>query len=96
MYQRWLTFSRIVVVLMAAAVVVGIAGCGSQSSQPPPPPTPPNKTLTSIQITPANPSVAAGSTQQFAAMGTFSDGSTSDLTASVTWTSVRQQLCNHQ
>jgi 6-phosphogluconolactonase (cycloisomerase 2 family) len=58
-----------------------LSGCnGSQSS-------PPVKTLTSIEITPANPSVAAGSTQQFAASGTFSDGSTSDVTTSVGWSS---------
>ena len=35
-------------------------------------------TLTSIAVTPANPSVAAGKTQQFTATGTFSDSSTQD------------------
>jgi hypothetical protein len=45
--------------------------------------------LTGIVITPANPSVAVGKTQQFKATGTFSGGLTQDLTASVnlTWTS---------
>jgi N-acetylneuraminic acid mutarotase len=43
--------------------------------------------LLSIAITPAAPSVAKGLTQQFVAIGTFSDTSTADLTKSVTWTS---------
>ncbi len=41
--------------------------------------------LLSIAVTPANPSVAAGATQQFHATGTFTGGTTYDLTASVTW-----------
>jgi len=43
--------------------------------------------LTSIAITPSNPSVAAGGTQQFTATGTFNGGSTYDLTKSVNWNS---------
>src|SRR5207244_2087349 len=44
-------------------------------------------TLSSIAVTPANPSIAKGTTQQLTATGTFSDGSTQDLTTQVTWTS---------
>ena len=44
-------------------------------------------TLQSIAVTPANPSVADGLTEQFTATGTFSDGSTQDLTTQVTWAS---------
>jgi DNA transposition AAA+ family ATPase len=43
--------------------------------------------LESIAVTPANPSVAKGLTQQFTATGTFSDGTTQDLTGQVTWSS---------
>jgi hypothetical protein len=43
--------------------------------------------LTSIQVNPQSPSIAAGTTQQFTATGTFSDGSTQDLTTSVSWSS---------
>jgi hypothetical protein len=43
--------------------------------------------LQSIAVTPANPSVAIGSTQGFTATGSYSDGSTKDVTASVAWTS---------
>jgi hypothetical protein len=44
-------------------------------------------TLVSIAVTPANPSIAKGKTEQFTATGTFSDNSTQNLTSSVTWTS---------
>jgi hypothetical protein len=44
-------------------------------------------TLSSITVTPPSPSVAAGLTKQFTATATYSDGSTADITGSVTWTS---------
>ncbi len=44
-------------------------------------------TLTSITITPANPSIALGTTQRFTATGNFSDGSIQNLTTQVTWIS---------
>jgi hypothetical protein len=45
--------------------------------------------LTSIAVTPANPSATAGSTLQFKATGTFTGGSKRDITSSVTWTSTK-------
>jgi hypothetical protein len=39
----------------------------------------------SIAVTPVNPSIAAGNTQQFTATGLFAGGSTKNLTASVAW-----------
>ena len=44
-------------------------------------------TLSSIAVTPPNPAIPAGTTVQLTAIGTFSDGSTQDLTASAVWTS---------
>jgi hypothetical protein len=44
-------------------------------------------TLQSISVTPASPVVQAGSTKQFTATGTYSDGSTQDVTSQVTWSS---------
>lgn len=44
-------------------------------------------TLTSISVTPANQSIADGTTRQFTATGMYSDGTTQDLTTSVTWSS---------
>lgn len=51
---------------------------------------PPTVTLSSISVAPASgnsTSVAAGLTLQLKAIGTYSDSTTKDLTASVTWTS---------
>lgn len=44
-------------------------------------------TLTALTITPASPSLAKGATRQLTAMGAYSDGTSRDLTGSVTWTS---------
>jgi hypothetical protein len=44
-------------------------------------------TLASITLNPANPSISKGTMQPFTATGTFSDGSTQDLTSQVTWVS---------
>src|SRR5206468_2049760 len=41
--------------------------------------------LVSIRVTPASPSIGKGTTQQFVATGTYSDGTTLDLTSSATW-----------
>ena len=43
--------------------------------------------LVSIGVTPANPSIAKGYSQQFTATGVYSDNSTQNLTTSVTWSS---------
>jgi hypothetical protein len=56
----------------------GAIGGGGGQNQP---------TLTALQVSPTNPSIAAGFTQKFTAQGTFSDGSTRDMTASVSWAS---------
>jgi len=44
-------------------------------------------TLVSIQVTPPTQSIAAGTTQQLTAMGTFTNATTQDLTSAVVWTS---------
>ncbi|MEI9936556.1 MAG: Ig-like domain-containing protein [Pseudomonadota bacterium] len=44
-------------------------------------------TLVSIGVTPATPSIAKGLTQQFTAMGTYTDASTQNLTTTATWSS---------
>jgi Bacterial Ig-like domain (group 2) len=44
-------------------------------------------TLKTIAVTPASPSIIAPNTQQFTATGTYSDNSTKNITASVTWKS---------
>ena len=53
-----------------------------------------NAVLTSIAITPSPVSLAAGTSQQLTATGTFSDGSTEDLTNSVTWSSSASSIAS--
>ncbi|MCW5635143.1 MAG: Ig-like domain-containing protein [Rubrivivax sp.] len=60
-------------------VVVAIGGCGQGANSP--------QQLESIEVTPAASTVPRGRSQQFTAMGLFSDGSVVDLTRSVRWTS---------
>ena len=43
--------------------------------------------LQSISVTPANPAILTGATQQFTATGTYSDSSTQNLTNQVVWSS---------
>jgi len=45
------------------------------------------KTLQSIAVTPTAASVAVGATQQFTAIGTYSDGTTANITTTVNWNS---------
>ena len=48
--------------------------------------------LVSIAISPSNPAVARDSTLQLSALGTFSDGSTVDITNQATWTSTNTNV----
>jgi uncharacterized protein YjdB len=76
-----------VAALVIATFAIGACGGGHGS-------TPGPKVLVSIAITPANPIVAAGLTEQLHATGTYSDGSSSDLTSSViiNWSSATQSV----
>ena len=59
------------------ATFAGVSGSATLTVTPP--------VLLGIAISPMNPSVALGQTQQFTATGTYSDGSTQDLTNAVSW-----------
>ena len=54
--------------------------------------TPP--TLVSISISPDNMAILVGSTLQFTATGTYSDGSTANITSAVTWNSNAASLAS--
>ncbi|HZD75862.1 MAG TPA: Ig-like domain-containing protein, partial [Acidobacteriaceae bacterium] len=43
------------------------------------------KTLTSIAVTPSDPSIAVGGTEQFTATATYSDKSTANISSTATW-----------
>ncbi len=51
-------------------------------------------TLVSIAVSPATPFITPGNVVAFSAVGTFSDGSTQDVTASSGWTSADKGSCN--
>jgi hypothetical protein len=69
--------------LLLFLIFLLLTSCGSSGSSS----NPPAPTLVLLSVTPANPSIAVGMTEQFTARGTYSDSSTLDLTAMVTWTS---------
>jgi hypothetical protein len=68
---------------LGSAAVSACAGsvCGSTTVTTPP------AALVSIAVTPTNGTVTVGSSLQFDAIGTYSNGSTEDLTVSVVWNS---------
>ncbi len=70
----------VVVIISLAAVLTTFSDCGAGTISS-------SATLTSIEVTPANASIALGTTQQFTATGTYSDNTTRNLTTSVTWRS---------
>ena len=73
---------------VAVAVVVGVVACpGRRSSDRPAP------TLLSIALTPANPTIALGTSQQLTATGTWSDGLVSDVTDAAEWSSSDSGAC---
>jgi trimeric autotransporter adhesin len=51
-------------------------------------------TLVSIGVTPAAPTIAKGTTQQFTATGVYSDNTTQDLTAVVSWHAVNPAVAS--
>jgi hypothetical protein len=75
-------FARAQRLLLATAVALAtsLASCGGGGGGG-------GARLLSIAVTPPNPSIAAGTTRQFTATGTYSNASTKDLTALATWSS---------
>lgn len=72
--------------MICAALTAGCGGGSSSGGGPPPPPPPP--TLEVLVVSPQNPAIAdTAAVQAFTATGHYSDGTTTDLTSSATWTS---------
>jgi hypothetical protein len=71
---------RIFTILMISSLAAMLAACvgGKPASA---------AVLSSITLMPVHPAVERGATQQFTAIGTFSDDTVRDLTTSVTWSS---------
>ena len=61
-------------------VIAALSSCAGNAPQNQP-------RLTSIDVSPVNATLAIGTSQQFTAVGHFSDGSAPDISASVVWNS---------
>ncbi|MFC1944069.1 Ig-like domain-containing protein [Chloroflexota bacterium] len=51
-------------------------------------------TLVSLEVTPVTDSIAVGSTQQFTATGSYSDGNTKDITSTAIWITSNPMLAS--
>ena len=71
---------KIVSGFLLVLLVSALVRCGGGSNS-----NPPNVKLTAIAVTPSNSTIAFGTSQQFKAMGSYSDGSLKDITSSVVW-----------
>jgi hypothetical protein len=70
-------FRPIPLTALIFAFLLTAAGCGQFF--------PGSKSITALQVLPANSSFAPGVTQQYTATATYGDNSTGDVTSSVTW-----------
>ncbi len=75
--------SILLMLFISVSLMLAACGGGGGGTKEPSP----DATLDSIEVTPANPSIEPDAIRQFTATGTYSDGGTKDLTASVTWSS---------
>ena len=73
-YQNWF------VIALLAVLMAGCGGGGNSS-------TPPPASLVAITVTPDSQVIAVGTTQQFSAIGAYSDSTRRVITTSVTWNS---------
>lgn len=87
--------ARVAAIVGIGVVLLILWGCGgggslggsTQSDPPSTPPPPPTADLLSLQVTPNQATVSLGEAQQFKAMGSLSDGTSKDMSSSVTWAS---------
>jgi len=94
-FATWSSFSTGVATIsnagLATAVSQGtttiVASFSSVTSSPPAVLTVTAPVLSSITVTPVNPSIVLGQTEQFIALGTFTDSSILDISSLATWNS---------
>ncbi|HLW89438.1 MAG TPA: Ig-like domain-containing protein [Terriglobales bacterium] len=68
--------------ILPLSLVIVSTGCAGGASST----TSMNKTLTGVSVASTTPSVAVGATRQFTATGTYSDGSTANVSSTASWT----------
>ena len=74
----------VVGIAISILLVLAVAGCKDKSADSALGGSP---SLSALSITPANPVIPSGSSQNFTATGTYSDATTRVITTSVTWSS---------
>jgi hypothetical protein len=84
------TVLSLVLLLPLTLTDFGCGGSPSAAAQHPPS----TKTLTSILISPAAPTVVLGKSQQLTATGVFSNGTQQDMTKTVTWASAQPSVAS--
>ncbi len=73
-----------ILIVLTCICSIACGGGGSKTTATP--------TLSSIGISPVSASIATGQTKQLKVTGTYTDGTTQDLTGTVTWTSSNQRV----
>jgi uncharacterized protein YjdB len=90
---RWKGFIKEHAAYATLLCLVLLSGCGAGGFAPGIPGKP-DVVLVSIAVTPENPDLILGTLNQFTAIGTYSDQSTKDITASAAWSSSNQNLAS--
>jgi len=82
----WVSLTRLLIgVLLLVLFPISSIGCSSDGGSNTPPPA--AASLKSIAVNPPSATVGVGAKQQFAATGTYTDGTTAPLTKDITWSS---------
>lgn len=92
--NRWKGFIPAHAICAALLCLSLLTGCGAGGFAPGLGGGNPDVVLVSIAITPANPNLILGTLNQFTAIGTYSDQSTKDITASVAWNSSNTNIAS--
>ena len=79
--------SSSILLLLLLLVLLLLPGCGGGGGGSSSSGSQTTVKLVSIAVTPTNPSIPLGTTEQFTATGTYSDNSTQNITTSVIWSS---------
>lgn len=81
-----------IALVLLVSLIVAESACGGSGPSATTTPPASTKTLASILISPAAPTVALGRSQQLTATGTFTDSSKQDMTKTVTWASAEPSI----
>ena len=88
-HRMWIIRAKDLFSVLPLVVLLILVGCGggSGTNSGDPPAGDVSTSVVSISVTPADPSIPVGVTKQFAASGAYSDGTSHNITAQVTWSS---------